>query len=234
LFRAAFAIAQNLQVGKNEIPHTEVSLMRRLSFVAACLLASLVAPAAIAQPTRATVEITEYFWYGCPHCARLEPKLQDMLARRGRANRFTRIPLNRNVFMAAHQRMFFALGRIGREHDLTPAVQDAIVSGHALLLTESSQAEFLSSHGVSESSYRAAYEAQSVSEACANADRAAHRLGIEHVPVLVIDGSKSVSPEAIVKAMAAKGESGFGEQAVLDAMIVEVDREIDKETQQWR
>ena len=43
-----------------------------------------------AQPTITTkkVEVIELFWYGCPHCYKLEPHMKEWLAKKNRKTLF--------------------------------------------------------------------------------------------------------------------------------------------------
>src|SRR5574339_906130 len=46
------------------------------------------------QPVAAegTIEVVELFWYGCPHCYRLEPTLKSWLKKKPSRVTFTRVP----------------------------------------------------------------------------------------------------------------------------------------------
>jgi thiol:disulfide interchange protein DsbA len=68
-----------------------------------------------AQPveTKGKVEVIEFYWYGCPHCYHLEPKLSAWLAKLPKDVAFRRIPAVWNPRMEAHAKLFHALESLG-------------------------------------------------------------------------------------------------------------------------
>jgi thiol:disulfide interchange protein DsbA len=189
-----------------------------LCFSVACRAAAAPTPA-----VHASVEVVEYFWYGCPHCYRLEPGLEDLLRHRGTQIHFRRVPLNVSFLMRAHQRMFYTLSLLGREQELTPIAQKAIATKQSLLLTESGQAEFFAAYGIRDSDYRKTYESAAVSAACAAADREAREANVEHVPTLVVDGKYVASPERVVLAARAAGQRDPNEDDAMRQTLANAD-----------
>ncbi|CAM2158483.1 protein dithiol oxidoreductase (disulfide-forming) (plasmid) [Pararobbsia alpina] len=187
------------------------------------LVAGFDVQAATQQGSNAVVE--EFFWYGCPHCGRLEPKLDTMLAARGGTVRVVRVPVARTMISRAHQRMYFALKQLGAEQRVHVAIREAITSGNTLLLTESAQATFLSARGVDPAAYRAAYESADVSHACEVADSEASAHGITAIPALVIR-AQVVDPATVVSQARAKGKDLTGEDEVLGAMVSNVSAQL--------
>lgn len=65
-------------------------------------------------------EVIEFFWYGCPHCAALEPALEAWSKQLPADVTFRRVPVAfRAETYPAHQRLFYALDTLG----LVPALQ---------------------------------------------------------------------------------------------------------------
>src|SRR3990172_6725332 len=65
------------------------------------------------------VEVTEFFWYRCPHCYSLEPVLQDWVKKLPRDAQFRRVPAIFNDEWALDARVFFTLeatGDLARVH----------------------------------------------------------------------------------------------------------------------
>lgn len=66
------------------------------------------------------LEVIEFFWYGCPHCAAFEPALEAWVKQLPDDVAFRRVPVAfRPETYAAHQRLFYALDSLG----LVPAIQ---------------------------------------------------------------------------------------------------------------
>ena len=65
-----------------------------------------------AQPTSSgpgKIEVTEFFWYGCPHCNALEPSLEAWVKKQGKDVDFKRVPVAFQSRFEPHTRMFIAL-----------------------------------------------------------------------------------------------------------------------------
>ena len=108
--------------------------MKRREFSAAALLGStLAAPAVLAQggpiegrqyvrlnaplPVSAPpgkIEVVDFFWYGCPHCAAFEPELDGWVRKLPDDVAFMRVPVAfRAEPFTTHQRIFYALEALG-------------------------------------------------------------------------------------------------------------------------
>ncbi|MBN9114357.1 MAG: thiol:disulfide interchange protein DsbA/DsbL, partial [Pandoraea sp.] len=113
-----------------------------------------------AQPTSAgagKIEVTEFFWYGCPHCNALEPSLEAWVKKQGKDVVFKRVPVAFQDRFEPHTRMFYALRALGREAELTPKVFNEIHVKHNYLLTAQTQADFLTQFGIDKQKYLDAY-----------------------------------------------------------------------------
>jgi len=53
------------------------------------------------------IEVSEFFWYGCPHCYDLEPMINRWEANRPANVRFVRIPAMWNDVLKLHARLFY-------------------------------------------------------------------------------------------------------------------------------
>jgi thiol:disulfide interchange protein DsbA len=66
------------------------------------------------------LEVIEFFWYGCPHCAAFEPALEAWEKQLPDDVAFRRVPVAfRQETYSAHQLLFYALDSMG----LVPAMQ---------------------------------------------------------------------------------------------------------------
>src|SRR5450631_3834622 len=56
------------------------------------------------------IEVIDFFWYGCPHCAAFEPELDAWARRLPEQVAFSRVPVAfRAEPFTTHQRIFYAL-----------------------------------------------------------------------------------------------------------------------------
>jgi len=145
------------------------------------------------------IEVTEYFWYGCPHCNALEPYLVSWLKQKPGDVTFVRIPVAWDKpERIAHARLFFALQRLGRM-DLHDVVFETIhVKRNHLFIagddkaTLKAQVEFAEAHGIAGKDFEAAYADSSDDVTRANARaEASHIAG---VPSILVGGKYVTDP----------------------------------------
>jgi len=149
-----------------------------------------------AQPSDAVpgkVQITELFWYGCPHCYEMEPTIQAWLQKKPDSIEFTRMPaVFRTNVWHVHAKAFYAaeaLGVLGRVHkDLFAAVHER----RQMLGTEDQLAQFFADRGVPAAEFRAAFNSFAVETKVNRAMTLSKAYGITGVPSLVVAGKYRV------------------------------------------
>jgi protein dithiol oxidoreductase (disulfide-forming) len=140
------------------------------------------------------IEITEFFWYGCPHCNEFNPTLEAWLKRQGPDIVFKRVPVAFEDRFVPHSKMFHALDALGLASKLTPVVFHEIHENHDYLLTEQAQADFLSKNGVDPQKYKAAYESFSTNSELQRDTKMLTDYKIDGVPTLAVQGKYETSP----------------------------------------
>jgi thiol:disulfide interchange protein DsbA len=140
------------------------------------------------------IEVTEFFWYGCPHCNEFEPTLENWLKAQGPDVVFKRVPVAFRDDFVPHSKMFHALDALGLATELTPKVFHEIHENHNYLLTEQAQADFLAKNGVDPVKYKAAYESFSINSALQRDTKLLNDYKIDGVPTLAVQGKYITSP----------------------------------------
>src|SRR3984957_20159030 len=151
-----------------------------------------------AQPTDAPpgkIEVIEFFWYGCPHCAVLEPYIQNWLKDKPPYIEFVRIPVMFGEVHRAHARLFYTLQALGKVDELNSKVFDQIHQQRDPLYapdddkgTLQDQLHFAKANGISEADFMSAYSSFAVQANLQKADDLMRRDRIEGVPSIVIAG----------------------------------------------
>src|SRR5690242_15018225 len=94
--------------------------------------------ARIANPqpveTGKKIEVIEFFSYGCPHCAELEPYLDTWLAKAPQDVAFRRVPVMFQSQWVALAKVYYTLDALGVEPKLSPNVFKAIHGSQHLAL----------------------------------------------------------------------------------------------------
>jgi thiol-disulfide isomerase/thioredoxin len=123
------------------------SFPRALARLALAFAAALaLAPIASRKPARAAstcglkqpvpvetgkkIEVIEFFSYGCPHCADLEPHLQAWLKRLPADVQVRRVPVAFQPAWENLARVYYTLELMGEDAKLTPDVFSAIHGGN--------------------------------------------------------------------------------------------------------
>ncbi len=139
------------------------------------------------------VEIVEFFWYGCPHCNALDPKVEAWRKSKppgGKADYvvFRRLPATWNDITRFHGRFYFAAESLGRLDELHPLIFNEIhVNGNPLNTVDKAR-EFFAAHGVDAQAFQKSFGAMSVERSLDNANTLAQRYRITGVPTFVING----------------------------------------------
>ncbi len=151
------------------------------------------------QPTAdpSTVEVLEFFWYGCPHCYHFEPDLNAWIKTKPASVTFIRQPAVFNEHWAAHAKAFYTAEVLGVLDKLHPEFYDAIQNKKQALESEEDLAKFFKGHGVNEADFHQAYKSFAVDSKmrlAAGPPVQAAKYGITGTPALVVNGKYVVSP----------------------------------------
>ncbi len=141
------------------------------------------------QPTDAKdkIEVTEFFWYGCPHCYELEPALTKWLKTLPKDVVFRRVPADFGRWTGG-VKLYYALEATGDLERVHKDLFDAIHLNRLNFNLESEVADWLAKKGVDRKKFTDAYNSFSVQSKVSRAQQLtqAHKLG--GVPALVVGG----------------------------------------------
>jgi thiol:disulfide interchange protein DsbA len=150
------------------------------------------------KSAQAVVEVTEFFWYGCPHCATLESQLLVWLKQKGNTVRLKRVPVAFSKDLEAHQRLYHALVAMGlppaKIAALNTKIFKAIQIERNYLLTPDVQAQFLAKEGIAPAQFLAAYSSNAVTRAVAEDAALTEKYHMDGVPALLVDNQYLTSP----------------------------------------
>jgi len=155
------------------------------------------------------VQVTEVFWYGCPHCYALDPQLEAWrisTQANGKPSyvRFTRLPAAWNDITRFHARFYFAAESLGRLDELHPLIFREIHANGNPLNTIDKAREFLAAHGVDAQEFQKSFGALGIEKKLDDANLLAQRYRVTGVPHLVVNGkyitdvSLAGSPEQLL------------------------------------
>ncbi|TDO97978.1 thiol:disulfide interchange protein DsbA/DsbL [Marinomonas balearica] len=141
------------------------------------------------------IEVVEIFWYGCPHCYRLEPFTQTWTKNVPNDVDFKFIPAVFGRNWVAHAKAFYVADILGIEHELHSDLFNAIHQDHRRLNNEDDLAEFFADYGVSEDEFKKQYNSFAVNSRLNQGKAKVRGYGARGVPGLVVNGKYLVTAE---------------------------------------
>jgi thiol:disulfide interchange protein DsbA len=178
---------------------------------------ALVDPPVPAGTPPGRIEVLEFFWYGCPHCADMHPHL---MAWAGRAPADVHLQLRPAVLTerwAAGARLHHTLVALGAAERLAGAAFDAVQLDGIELGDEAAAAGWAEQQGLDRSRFLDLLRSPQVRAATEASARDTRRYQLRGVPAIVIDG----------RYLTSNGYAGSSREtlAVADALIERVRRQ---------
>jgi len=161
------------------------------------------------QPTNSgdKIEIVELFWYGCPHCYRLEPEMEQWLANKPDDVEFVRMPAIVGPPWELLAKAFYTAEFLGVMDTMHLALFDYLHKDKKKIINEAELQAFFVEQGVSNEDSRNTYTSFAVAMKGNNSKLMTQRYGITGVPTIIVNGkyntsgSLAGSNENIIKVM---------------------------------
>jgi protein dithiol oxidoreductase (disulfide-forming) len=156
------------------------------------------------------IEIIEFFSYGCPHCADLEPILQGWIKTMPADVQLRRIPVMYQDRWVPLARIYYTLDALGDEGRLSPQVFAALHKDGVSLWQDKTFFEWAASQGLDRKKVEDMYNSFAIAGKVNRARAAAQAYQVTSVPTFVVDG-KFVTYKVSSHAMM---------PAVIDALVI--------------
>lgn len=134
------------------------------------------------------IEVIEFFSYGCPHCAELEPYLQDWIKALPADVSFRRIPVMFQPRWVDLAKIYYTLEGMGDDLKLSPDVFSAIHAKGMALWEPAKFFDWAASKGLDRKKVEDLYNSFSMSGRINRAKQMAQAYNVQEVPVIFIDG----------------------------------------------
>ena len=140
------------------------------------------------------VEVSEFFWYGCPHCNDVEPYVNRWLETKPANVRFVRIPAMWNGILKLHAQLYYTqevLARNGVIKDGAGFHAAVFQEYHARGNRMSSEAaiqRLFERFGVSPEEFERTWNSFEVAQKLRVAEDLARRYGVASVPAFIVNG----------------------------------------------
>ena len=134
------------------------------------------------------IEVLEFFSYGCPHCADLEPEMQGWVRTLPADVQFRRIPVLFQDRWVALAKVYYTLEAMGEERRLTPEVFIALHEKGSNLWQDKVFFDWAAQHGLDRKKVEDVYNSFAVAGKINRAKQLSQAYNVQSVPMIVVDG----------------------------------------------
>lgn len=147
------------------------------------------------------VEVTQFFWYSCPHCNSLEPALHDWLKKQGDNIVFKRVPIAFRDSMVPQQKLFYTLEAMGNLDALHMKIFQAIHGQRRALDAEAAIVNWVAEQGIDKQKFLDVYNSFGVQSKARRAAQMQQAYQIDGVPIFAVDGRFLTSPAIVSRSI---------------------------------
>ena len=152
---------------------------------------------AISEPVRTAdpnkIEVTEVFWYGCPHCYAFEPLLDSWVAKLPSDVMFVRSPGMWDDLMKTHAQIYYTAMELKVFDKIHSVAFDEIHQKRNYLQTPEAIREMFVAQGVAAADFDKAWASFQVNSAVRQADTRMRAYGVRGVPNLIVNGKYRIT-----------------------------------------
>lgn len=135
-----------------------------------------------------TIEVIEFFWYGCPHCDRFRPHIERWKQSRPDDVDFRHMPAVLSPRWETHAKAFFAASIMDVLDVFHEAMFDALHRERRELDTATEIGEFVETLGIDGEKFVATMQSFAVDTRIRRARSLQRAYGVTGTPTVVIDG----------------------------------------------
>lgn len=139
--------------------------------------------------------VREFFWYGCPHCYKLEPHMQKWAKTRAKDVAFFQTPAAMNPVWENNARGFYAVQAMGELEKTHSELFDTILKDGKQLFDQNSLADWYATKGVDKNKFNSLFNSFAVTTKVERSKAGAVRYKLTGVPAVVVQGKYVVSGE---------------------------------------
>lgn len=143
-------------------------------------------PVRTANPDR--IEVIEVFWYGCNHCFRFQPLIENWQANMADDIDFIHLPAIWNSLMQVHAQAFYTAKQLDALDAVHGPMFDAINLRGNRLQNERQIAALFADNGIDEQTFSTAFNSFSVRTQVNQAERRMGAYQIRSTPNMVVNG----------------------------------------------
>jgi len=149
----------------------------------------ILTPSNPVESKSSTIEVTEFFSYGCPACYKLEATLEKWIAQKPKDVVFKKVPVIFHQGWDVYAKAYYIVEAFALEPKLTPKLFAAVQQENLNLTNQQALAQFLSQEGINQQDFQNAYEnSPTLAIKLKQAEELMKQYGIVEIPAFVING----------------------------------------------
>ena len=137
--------------------------------------------------------VVEFFSFGCPHCAHLEPGLEQWLKTKPANVTFTRVPATWNPYFEFMGRVYYAMKDQGIDKSAAADLFDHIHKKGLPMRTKEDVESFIVSHGGDKAKFEKFWSSAQMEKDIEDAGKTFARYQVSGVPTILVDGQYMTS-----------------------------------------
>jgi thiol:disulfide interchange protein DsbA len=167
------------------------------------------------------VEVTEFFWYSCPHCFAFEPSLAEWVKKQGDKIVFKRVPVAFRESFVPEQKLFYTLEAMGKVDELHKKVFNAIHVDRQRLDNDAAIVNFMVKQGVDKDKFLEVYNSFGVQAKARRATQLQTAYRVDGVPMVAVDGRFLTAPSIVGASVGNQSEQALHAATlqVMDALV---------------
>ncbi|EIJ35673.1 LOW QUALITY PROTEIN: hypothetical protein Thini_3150 [Thiothrix nivea DSM 5205] len=156
-------------------------------------------PAVPVQAAEGKIEVTELFWYGCPHCLHLEPTIGKFLKNKPANVEFRRVPATLSPRWAFHARLFYVGQMLDPDgsKNVHTKIFDAIQKQRRRIDNDDALRRFFTDHRLNIDQVNNALKSMELTTMMSRADEVGKLSKADSVPVIIVNGKYRTSPSMV-------------------------------------
>ncbi len=143
------------------------------------------------------IEVIEFFSYGCPHCADLDPELQAWQKTLPADVAFRRVPVMFQDRWIGLAKVFFTLEALGVDDRMTPEVFVAVHKSGMPLWNEKTFFDWAASRGLDRKKVEEMYTSFAINGKVNRAKQLAQAYNVQSVPMVIVDGKFTTASDKV-------------------------------------
>lgn len=172
-------------------------------------------PSAVRTADPEKIEVLEVFWYGCNHCFRFQPLVENWHQNAPDDVDFIRFPAIWNSLMQVHAQAYYAAQSLDVVDQVHEEIFNAINLRGNRLQNENQLATLFAQNGVDEDAFRQAFNSFGVRTRVNQAERRMRDYQIQSTPNMIVNG----------KYLVVNNQAVNSQQDMLDVVDYLVNRE---------